>query len=116
MGGASLAAVQAILGHSTPTITARVYAHLTPGYLQGEINRLTFGLPTGESENVVPVEARAVANISHRSTVMLPGPDNGDRRSAGCGKSVGAAHLYGGVPEGIRTPVAGVKGRCPGPG
>ncbi len=45
MAGANPAAVQRILRHRDPRITMEVYGHLTPGYLQAEVDRLQFGLP-----------------------------------------------------------------------
>ena len=42
MAGCNPAAVQRILRHTDPRITMEVYAHLAPGYLQSEVNRLTF--------------------------------------------------------------------------
>jgi integrase len=44
MAGANPAAVQRILRHRDPRITMEVYGHLTPGYLQAEVDRLQFGL------------------------------------------------------------------------
>ena len=41
--GGTLWEVQNILGHSDPTITAKVYAHLVPGFLEGAVNRLPIG-------------------------------------------------------------------------
>lgn len=41
MGGGSLAAVQALLGHASPATTSR-YAHLSPDYLTAEMARLRF--------------------------------------------------------------------------
>jgi len=31
--------------HADPRITMEVYGHLTPGYLQAQVDRLQFGLP-----------------------------------------------------------------------
>jgi len=45
MAGASLVAVQRILRHTDPKITAEIYGHLAPGYLRSEIDRLSFGPP-----------------------------------------------------------------------
>lgn len=42
MAGCNPAAVQKILRHADPRITMSVYAHLAPGYLQNEVNRLSF--------------------------------------------------------------------------
>src|ERR1700682_3628630 len=35
--------VQKILGHSDPNVTAKVYAHLVPGFLETAVNRLPIG-------------------------------------------------------------------------
>ncbi len=44
MAGANPAAVQRILGHSSPAITTGIYGHLAPSYLLAEADRLAFGL------------------------------------------------------------------------
>ena len=44
MGGASLYAVQRLLGHSSPLMTQR-YAHLAPDFLAAEVARLAFAPP-----------------------------------------------------------------------
>jgi len=44
MAGANPAAVQRILGHSSPAITTGIYGHLAPSYLLAEADRLSFGL------------------------------------------------------------------------
>lgn len=41
--GGTLWEVQKILGHSDPNVTAKVYAHLVPGFLETAVNRLPFG-------------------------------------------------------------------------
>src|SRR5882724_514693 len=41
--GGTLWEVQKILGHSDPNITAKVYAHLVPGFLETAVNRLPIG-------------------------------------------------------------------------
>ena len=43
MAGANPAAVQKILRHSDPRITTEIYGHLSPEYLRGEVDRLSFG-------------------------------------------------------------------------
>ena len=44
MGGASLYAVQRLLGHSSPLMTQR-YAHLAPDFLAAEVARIAFAAP-----------------------------------------------------------------------
>jgi integrase len=41
--GGTLWEVQKILGHSDANITAKVYAHLVPGFLETAVNRLPIG-------------------------------------------------------------------------
>jgi integrase len=63
MAGANPAAVQRILRHRDPRITMQVYGHLTPGYLQAEVDRLQFGLPIPEAVAADEVaEQRLAAN------------------------------------------------------
>jgi len=44
--GGTLWEVQKILGHSDANITAKVYAHLVPGFLETAVNRLPIGKRT----------------------------------------------------------------------
>lgn len=62
MRGANPAAVQRILRHTDPKITTEVYGHLMPGYLQAEVDRLTFNIP-GLSEPVVQVSNAASSTL-----------------------------------------------------
>jgi integrase len=65
MQGANLAAVQRIMRHKDPRITAETYLHLDPGYLRNEIDRLSFGVsyaaparsPEKRRRNLVPILA-----------------------------------------------------------
>src|SRR5256885_1636977 len=43
--GVDLYAVARILRHTDPKLTFRIYAHLVPGYLQAQIDRLPPGAP-----------------------------------------------------------------------
>jgi integrase len=61
MAGASLAAVQRIMRHSDPRITMEVYAHLAPGYLRDEVDRLRFG-----SSDAGADDEQAVAQLAAR--------------------------------------------------
>ena len=60
MAGANPAAVQRILRHR-PRITMEVYGHLTPGYLQAEVDRLQFGLPVPDAIAADEVAAQQLA-------------------------------------------------------
>jgi integrase len=50
MAGANPGAVQKMLRHSDPRVTMDFYAHLAPGYLRDEVNRLRFDAPEPGSE------------------------------------------------------------------
>ncbi len=69
MANASPIAVQKILRHSDPRITTEVYGHLVPGYLQMEIDRLSF---ESLSNDVQPMAARS----SELVTSLLQAPPN----------------------------------------
>ena len=85
MAGANPAAVQRIMRHSDPRITTEVYGHLAPGYLQAEVDRLSFG-PVEDEEptlELMEVPQEAVTTIDSRPLVTsllqddvrrLPGP------------------------------------------
>ena len=55
--GASMEIVAQVLGHTDTKITRERYAHATPEWLLGEIDRLSFGVP----DELVPL--KAVANL-----------------------------------------------------
>lgn len=58
MAGANPAAVQRIMRHTDPKVTTEIYGHLLPGYLQSEIDRLSFGvkpLTEEKTARLVPV-------------------------------------------------------------
>ena len=44
MSGASLYAVQKLLGHASPAMTQR-YAHLAPNFMAAEVARMSFAQP-----------------------------------------------------------------------
>jgi len=45
MAGGSIFALQRLLAHSTPQLTSDVYAHLVPGHLVGEADRVEYPEP-----------------------------------------------------------------------
>lgn len=64
MSGVPLIAVSRILRHSDPKITAEVYGHLEPNWLQTEIDKLAFGV----GEKSAPHGAPVVHKPSERSS------------------------------------------------
>jgi integrase len=81
--GASPAAVAAVLRHTDPNLTMRRYAHMDPGYLRQEINRLSFGpMPGMRPRSLAPSwgeEGRAEGEPRPFAASLLhgaPGPGN----------------------------------------
>jgi len=73
--GAPVHAVQRILRHRDPRMTANVYGHLAPDYLQSEMDRLRFGLwPSGaEGDSGERTRARVSARqLTPHSPRALP--------------------------------------------
>jgi len=69
--GGTLWEVQKILGHSDANITAKVYAHLVPGFLENAVNRLQIGKTASAARHFgQPV----VSNISNRGKTEGPVP------------------------------------------
>ena len=66
-------------------------------------------------------EIKEASDTNKLQRIYLIGGDEGDRTPDLNAASVALSQLsyvpgrVGGVPKGIRTPVAGVKGRCPRP-
>lgn len=87
MNGASLAAVQKILRHQSPTLTTETYGHLSTGFLKGEVDLLQlpgFDVP----EAIAPIEPppRAVHSASpHRGAPMVRGAKTAVRARNGKG-------------------------------
>jgi integrase len=76
--GVPPAAVQRILRHSDVRITIGVYSHLSPAWLQNEIDRLQLGT----AALVPPTPLRAVANAPGTSLVPLVSPSSTDQGQA----------------------------------
>jgi len=69
--GGTLWEVQKILGHSDANITAKVSAHLVPGFLENAVNRLQIGKTASAARNFgQPV----VSNVSNRRKTEGPVP------------------------------------------
>ena len=93
--------VQATLGHSSPVLTEARYSSLRDRRLFDLADKMTFGVPPpADSPSAYPA--------------LTATPDGGASAS---GVAIKAALLKAnpGVPKGIRTPVAGLKGQRPGP-
>jgi integrase len=102
MAGANPAAVQRILRHRDPRITMEVYGHLTPGYLQAEVDRLQFGLPipdTVAADEVAEQKLAANAESDPFAAPVLQSTE--DTRSA---SSVDAADLESIPPAALARP------------
>jgi integrase len=99
MRGANPAAVQRILRHTDPKVTTEVYGHLSPGYMQSEIDRLAFE-PPRQAE--VEDAAEAIAGGADAFTTrLLP------EAEIDSGNFVGAVENVAGNHE---EKVVGVKG------
>jgi integrase len=70
MAGADMAAVQRILRHSDPRMTMGTYAHLAPGYLLNQIDRLNFFGPTDSAE-ATPTPDRDAGSIKSASNRVV---------------------------------------------
>jgi hypothetical protein len=63
MHGANLSAVQRIMRHKDPRITSETYLHLDPSYLRREIDRLSFGDQSDQTEPVRGTPAAPLVSI-----------------------------------------------------
>jgi hypothetical protein len=74
--GAPLHAVQRILRHRDPRMTANVYGHLSTDYLRAEIDRLRFNPETGFDEEAaerrVPLMSPSLENGPHARERLPP--------------------------------------------
>lgn len=59
MGGGSIGVLQKILGHSTPQITMQTYAHLSPEFLAGAADFVSFPVP-GKGKGSVPSKSKVL--------------------------------------------------------
>jgi hypothetical protein len=71
MRGVNPAAVQRILRHRDPIRPDEIYGHLAPGYLRGEIDKLSFGLPSGVNRPLPGADSSSFA------TPLLPSAEEG---------------------------------------
>ncbi len=113
MAGASPAAVQRILGHSDPRLTAETYGHLAPDYLRGEVERLAFTLPPADVPVVVEVPSRAVAGADQTPLSAQARPNGSpEKEKAGTPPDSGAipASWMAGC-TGLEPVASGVTGR-----
>ncbi len=55
MAGVPITAVQRVLRHSDPRLTANTYSHLAPDFLQGQIDTLKFGEADEVGSDVTPL-------------------------------------------------------------
>ena len=75
-GGADLYAVARILRHTDPKVTFETYAHLVPGYLHAQIDRLSAVVPPManiDGSNSVPAASNNVSAASGTETPDLTG-------------------------------------------
>ena len=70
--GGTLWEVQKILGHSDANITAKVYAHLVPGFLETAVNRLPIGKPPMPKPAPTPHVAQRFGQPVVRKPVEVP--------------------------------------------
>jgi len=100
--GAPLHAVQRILRHRDPRMTANVYGHLSTDYLRAEIDRLRFNpestLGDGETERRVPL--------------MSPSPESGAQARERLPRNVPPAFMVSRARStGLEPVTSGVTGR-----
>ena len=101
--GASLHAVQRILRHRDPRMTANVYGHLSPDYLRAEIDRLRFN----------PESTPGDGETDRRVPLMSPSPEMGPQARQVLPRNVPAAFMVSrATPAGLEPATPGFEGRC----
>ena len=92
MAGANPAAVQRVLRHGDPRITMQVYAHLAPGYLRDEVDRLRFF----DDVSAAAEFAQAGGQVAFGRRLDVP-----HRPDAGATEPMPAAHSRPDGPHGV---------------
>jgi integrase len=104
--GANPAAVQRILRHSDPRITTEVYGHLAPDYLQAEVNRLSFKVPSSDSLGIAGDRSELVTSLLQASSEGVAGGDERDPDLQGFPLLPIVGH------EGLEPSASGLRVRC----
>ena len=104
--GANPAAVQRILRHSDPRITTQVYGHLVPEYLQAEVNRLSFKVPSSDSLGIAGDRSELVTSLLQASLEGVTGGDQRDPNPQGFPLLPIVGH------EGLEPSASGLRVRC----
>ena len=97
MRGANIHTVAQLLGHKYLRMAAR-YSHLSADLLGDAVRKLDGVFPKADDQRTWLTEASVTSSYGARES--LPAK----------------LLILCGVPDGIRTHVIAVKGRCPGPG
>jgi hypothetical protein len=109
MAGANPAAVQRILRHSDPRITTEVYGHLAPEYLRREIDLLSFGKPTNDTQKA----AGADEKTDPFGAIVVQAPNKAPLvRSGGYREPLENQQVVEARPAGIEPATPGLEGRC----
>jgi len=111
MAGANPAAVQRILGHSSPAITTGIYGHLAPSYLLAEADRLSFGLkPTPVIEKPMGACLR-VANLPSFVPQLSPNLRDGKKELGAGANQPNIPSAFPARSTGLEPVTSGVTGR-----